>query len=161
LPITIVNPKSLHNILRNISLCLPENYELAAGTIFESIYSYNDLIKEAIVGSIHNVKLIMYVPIKTANQNFTVYRIIGLPNRIGKDKFVLYQIDLPYFVTGSRQRDYALIQKQYCNNARQAPLLSARLPQPSMTYKLLHVRQVCIFRLQEKIHRVKDHSSES
>jgi hypothetical protein len=30
LPITIVNPKFLHNILRNISLCLPENYELAA-----------------------------------------------------------------------------------------------------------------------------------
>jgi len=51
----------------------------------------------------------MYVPIKTANQHFTVYRIIGLPNRIGKDKFVLYQIDFPYFVIGSSQRDYALL----------------------------------------------------
>jgi len=39
LPITIVNPKFLHNILRNIPLCLPENYELAAGTRFENIYS--------------------------------------------------------------------------------------------------------------------------
>ena len=109
LPITIVNPKILHNILRNISLCLPENYELAAGTRFENIYSYYELIKVAVVGSLHNVKLIMYVPIKTANQHFTVYRIIGLPNRIGKDKFVLYQIDFPYFAIGSSQRDYALL----------------------------------------------------
>jgi hypothetical protein len=51
----------------------------------------------------------MYVPIKTANQHITVYRIIGLPNRIGKDKFVLYQIGFPYFVIGSSQRDYALL----------------------------------------------------
>jgi hypothetical protein len=34
LPITIVNFKILHNILRNISLCLQENHELAAGTRF-------------------------------------------------------------------------------------------------------------------------------
>ena len=51
----------------------------------------------------------MYVPIKTANQHFTVYRIIGLPNRIGKDKFVLYQIDFPYFAIGSSQRYYVLL----------------------------------------------------
>ena len=51
----------------------------------------------------------MYVPIKTANQHFTVYRIIGLPNRIGKDKIVLYQIYFPYFAIGSSQRDYALL----------------------------------------------------
>jgi hypothetical protein len=72
LPITIVNPKTLHDILRNISFCLPENNELAAGTRFENIYSFYDLIKVATVGSLHNVKLIMYVPIKTANQHYSV-----------------------------------------------------------------------------------------
>jgi hypothetical protein len=88
---------------------LPENYELAAGTRFESIYLYYDLIKVAIVGTLRNVKLIMYVLIKTANQHFTVYKIIALPNHIGKDKFVLYQFDFPYFIIGSSQRDYALL----------------------------------------------------
>jgi hypothetical protein len=38
LQITIVNPKILHNIFRNISPCLPENNKLVAGTRFESIY---------------------------------------------------------------------------------------------------------------------------
>lgn len=51
----------------------------------------------------------MYFPIKTANQHFTVYRIIALPTIIGNDKFVLYQFDFPYFVIGSSQRDYTLL----------------------------------------------------
>jgi len=32
LPISFVNPTTLHNILRNVSLQLPENFELIAGT---------------------------------------------------------------------------------------------------------------------------------
>jgi len=55
------------------------------------------------------VTLIMSVPNKTANQHFTVFKIIALPNRIRKDEFVLYQFAFPYFVNGSRQRDYALL----------------------------------------------------
>jgi len=140
LPITIVSPKILHNILRNISLCLPENYELAAGTRFENIYSYYELIKVAVVGSLQNVKLIMYVPIKTANQHFTVYRIIGLPNWIGKDKFVLYQLIFRILQLEAVSMTTPCLLKQNYNDARQAPLQSARLAQPSTTYKLLHVR---------------------
>jgi hypothetical protein len=105
LPISIANPKILQNILCNISLCLPKYYDLDVGARFKNSYSYYDLIRVAIVGSLHNVTLIMYVPKKTANQHFTVYRINGLPNRIGKFKFILYEIDFPYFVIGSSQRD--------------------------------------------------------
>jgi len=153
LPITIVNPKILHNILRNITFCLPENYELAAGTRFENIYSYYDLIKVAIVGSLHNVKLITYVPIKTANQHFTVYRIIGLPNRIGKDKFCFIS-DFPYFVIGSSQRNYALITKTELQQCTTSTITVC--PVSTAFYdKLLHVCQVYIFRLQEKINRAK------
>jgi len=118
------------------------------------IFTHYDLIKVVIVGSLHNVKLIMYVAIKSANQHFTVYRIIGLPNRIGKDKFVLYQTDFPYFVIGSSQRDYALLTETELQQCTTSTIISARLPQSSMTYKL-HVCQVYIFRLHEKINRVK------
>jgi len=38
LPMTIVSPNILHSILRNISLCLPENYELIAPTKFDNIH---------------------------------------------------------------------------------------------------------------------------
>jgi hypothetical protein len=43
LPITIIGPNVLHSILRNISLCLPENYELIAGTKFDDIHVYYEL----------------------------------------------------------------------------------------------------------------------
>ena len=44
-PITIIGPNVLYSILRNISLCLPENYELIAGTKFDNIHLYYELIK--------------------------------------------------------------------------------------------------------------------
>jgi hypothetical protein len=73
-----------------------------------------------LVSSLHNVKLIMYVPIKTANQQFTRYRIIGLPN----------QIHFPVFVIGKIQPDYALptqIELQQCttNNITDCPVSTA------------------------------------
>jgi len=37
LPITIIGPNILHSILRNISLCLLENYELIACTKLDNI----------------------------------------------------------------------------------------------------------------------------
>ena len=43
LPITIIGPNFLYSILRNISLCLPENYELIAGTKFDNIHLYYEL----------------------------------------------------------------------------------------------------------------------
>jgi hypothetical protein len=63
----------------------------------------------AVIGSFHDVKLIMYIPIKTANQHFTLYRVIALPMKIGNDKFVLNQFDFQYFALESFQREYALL----------------------------------------------------
>jgi len=44
LPMSILSPNILQSILRNISLCLPENHELIAGTKFENINLYYQLI---------------------------------------------------------------------------------------------------------------------
>ena len=62
LPLTILSPNILHSILRNISLCLPENYELIAGTKFDNIHLYYELIKVTTVGNAHGIKLILAVP---------------------------------------------------------------------------------------------------
>jgi hypothetical protein len=44
LPVMFIKPLMLHNILRNVSLKLPENYELIAGTKFGNVHFYDDLI---------------------------------------------------------------------------------------------------------------------
>jgi len=40
LPIGFINPTTLYNILRNVSLHLPENFELVAGVKIENINLY-------------------------------------------------------------------------------------------------------------------------
>jgi hypothetical protein len=52
LPMTIVGP----NVLNNIFLCLPENYELIAGTKFDNIHLYYELIKVTMAGTASSIK---------------------------------------------------------------------------------------------------------
>jgi hypothetical protein len=40
LPIAILKPSVLHNVLRNISLLLPEKLELVAGIKIENVHMY-------------------------------------------------------------------------------------------------------------------------
>jgi len=102
LPMTILSPNILHSILRNISLCLPENYELIAGTKFENIYLYYQLIKVTTVGNAHGIKLILEVPLKTENQSFTLFRIITLPTPVLMTPS-LYELEYEYFGLSHRE----------------------------------------------------------
>jgi hypothetical protein len=118
LPITITDPNVLYSILRNISLCLPENYELIASTKFDDIHAYYELIKVTSVGTAHSIKLILEVPLKTESQRFTLFRIIALPARVFNDTFMLYQLEYDYFALSYSQRDYILLttaEVQKCN----------------------------------------------
>jgi hypothetical protein len=93
---TIIGPNVLRGILRNISLCLFENYELITGTKFDNIHLYYELIKVTAVGTAHSIKLILEVPLKTESQRFTLSRIIALPTRVLNDTFALYQLQYSY-----------------------------------------------------------------
>ena len=69
---------------------MPEGYELVAGTKFENIHLYYDCMQTAIVGDLHHIKMILNVPLKTANRHFMLYRILALPTRISNGTFVQY-----------------------------------------------------------------------
>jgi hypothetical protein len=103
LPMTITGPNVLHSILRNISLCLPENYELIAGTKFDNIHLYYELIKVTAVGTAHSNMSILEVPLKTESQRFTLFRIIALPTQVLNDTFALYQLEYDYFGISHRE----------------------------------------------------------
>jgi hypothetical protein len=44
LPVKLISPITLQNILRNVTLTLPEGYELVVGANFENIHLYYDLV---------------------------------------------------------------------------------------------------------------------
>ena len=78
LPINLHNPITLHNILKNISLHLPENYELIAGKRIETIHFYFELIKVVVLGEAHHVKLVLHVPKRSAKHHYILNKIVDL-----------------------------------------------------------------------------------
>jgi len=99
LSINLFNPITLHNILKNISLHLPENYELTAGKRIKNIFLYYELIKIGALRVAHHDKLVLDVPLRSATHHFILYKIVALPSRIFNDTFV--NIRLNIHISGS------------------------------------------------------------
>jgi len=107
LPANLINPTTLHNILKTVSFHLPENYELVAGTRAENIHFYYKFVKVAAIANSHYIKIILNVPMKTAGRHFVLHRIT-LPTRISNDTFVQYLPEFPYFGIDNIQHNYIL-----------------------------------------------------
>ena len=108
LHVKLINPTTLHNILRNVSLNLPDGYELILGTQMDNFYSYYDLISVTLVGDIHCVKIMLNIPLKTVNRHFLLYKEIVFPTRISGDKFVMYSIEHSYLGIDDKRHDFIL-----------------------------------------------------
>jgi hypothetical protein len=70
---------------------------------------YYELIKASIIGDAHGLKLVLEIPLKTAGQMFTMYRMIALPTEIFNGTFAKYKLDSDFFVLANAQRDYLLM----------------------------------------------------
>jgi hypothetical protein len=108
LPINFINPTVLLGLLKNVSLHLPEGYELIAGVRNENVHLYYELIKVSVIATSHGIKLILHVPLKSNEQRFTLYKIVVLPERVSSEKFIQYVVDHAYFGLNENQRDYLL-----------------------------------------------------
>ena len=91
LPMTLVKPLVLYSVLRNVSLHLPENHELIAGTKWSNIYYYYDVIQATVVGNTHGMK-ILSIPVKSANQHFILYKLTVMPKRVSDERFFKYLV---------------------------------------------------------------------
>ena len=100
---------SFTNILRNVTLRLPEGFELIAGTNMENIHLYYDLTTVSVVANTHCIHLLLNVPLKSANRYFTLYKVISLPTRMSSDKFVHYSVDYSYLGLQNRQLAYVML----------------------------------------------------
>ena len=126
LPIKLVK-HTLQNILRNVTLHLPEGYELMVGTRTENVYIYYELAKVSLVADARGIKLIVSVPLKTINSYFHLYRIEILPQTIAsKNTFdILLIIGILQFNTVSAIT--CCLRRLIINIATEAVLPFARL----------------------------------
>ena len=107
--VNLINPTTLHNILRNVSLHLPEGYELITGTRAENIHLHYNLITVTVLGNVHSVKIVIHVPLKTVDRHFTIYKLFVFSTRISDNKFVKYCTEFPYFGLSDNQHDFTLL----------------------------------------------------
>jgi hypothetical protein len=105
LPLSFMGPENLMGIFRNVSLNLPDGYELAAGTSKESVHDYYDIIKTEVIADLHSFKLVMKIPLKSADRQFTLYKLVATPSRISGNKFIQYQPDFSYLAVARNRRD--------------------------------------------------------
>jgi hypothetical protein len=75
-----------------MSLHLPENCELIAGTRFENIHFYYKSVKVAAIANTHHIKIILHVPLKIASRHFVLYKILSLRKLLTTLLFNIYLI---------------------------------------------------------------------
>jgi hypothetical protein len=75
--------------------------------------------KTLIVADCHSLKLVMKIPLKSADRQFTLYELVATPSRISGNKFIQYQPDFSYLAVAHNRRDYLLLdetQVQQCTS---------------------------------------------
>ena len=70
LPIILIGPTSLQNVLRNVTLNSPNGYELIVGTRTEDIHLYYQVAKVSVVANVCYIMVIINLPLKTTAQHF-------------------------------------------------------------------------------------------
>ena len=75
------------------------------------MYLYHELVQVSVIGNVHSMKRIVNVPLKTTNNQFTLYKVVALPTRVSKTSFVKYTVDYSYFGLESSRHDYILLKE--------------------------------------------------
>ena len=115
LPVNLINTITLRRILKNMSFNLRDSYDLLAGTRVENIHLY-DIIKVTAIAIAHQIKMVMDVPLKTANRHFILYKIFTLSTRVANGTFIQYLPEFLYFGINDIQHNYVLYTEAELNH---------------------------------------------
>jgi hypothetical protein len=105
-PVNLISPVMLQEMLKNVTLILPEGYELIIGLSPNNVYLYYEVIQTAMLADTHSFKLVLNVPLKTVGRQFELYKMVVLPTRILNNTYAQYEIGKDYFAINLLQRTY-------------------------------------------------------
>ena len=69
-PLNLAKPNVLREMLKNVTMVLPEGRKIIAGLNSNNMYLYCDMIHAMVLADVHSSKLVFYVPLKTVNRHF-------------------------------------------------------------------------------------------
>jgi hypothetical protein len=106
IPLNLISPSMLRNMLQNVSLVLPGGYDLIFSLRPNNVFMYYEMIQAAMLADLRSLKLLMTVPLKTMNVQFTLYRVTVYPVPLFNHSFVQFEVGKDYFGIDVLQRHY-------------------------------------------------------
>jgi hypothetical protein len=103
-----------HDILKDVSLYLPEVWELAMGSQYNQMPWYYMNTEAVMAADFHSFKLAILLPITVANDHFELYQMLAFPMRISNASYVRYQLENKYFaISIFRQTHFTLKELEF------------------------------------------------
>jgi hypothetical protein len=78
-PINLISPKLLGEIITSVTLGLPEGYELAAGTRTDSLTWYYQTLQTVLLTDAHGLLIVILIPVKDVNRHFELFKVYNFP----------------------------------------------------------------------------------
>jgi len=105
-PVNLISPVMLQEMLKNVSLALPDGLELIIGLSPNQVYMHYEVIQTAMLADTHSFKLVLKVPLKMVGRQYELYKLVALPTRILNNTYAQYNIGIDYFAINQLQRTH-------------------------------------------------------
>jgi hypothetical protein len=106
IPLNLISPSMLRDMLQNVSLVLPGGYDLIISFHPNIVFMYYEMIQAAMLADLHSFKLLLVIPLKTMNVQFALYRMALFPVRLFNHSFIQFEVEKDYFGIDVLQRHY-------------------------------------------------------
>jgi len=109
IPPSLIEFDTLQDILKNVTLSLPEGYELVMGTQFNNMPWYFKHVQAALMADLYNFVLVMYFPLITVDRKYVMFHAIAFPSRILNNTYASCKLDGANIAISTLRRTYLLL----------------------------------------------------
>jgi hypothetical protein len=102
----LITPTLLQAIISNITLSLPEGYELAVGNRYDSMIWYNETSQASLLTDAHGFLILMSLPLKDINRHYELYIAHIFPMHLFNNTYAKLEIGAEYLAVNTKQRTY-------------------------------------------------------
>jgi hypothetical protein len=121
-PVNLVPPFVFKNILTNVSLSLPDSYELIRGVSSDLSWFYK-FVSADMVATDKGFLRLLSIPLKDITTQYEMYRIFSFPIAAFDGTFTRLVIDTPYFAVNLMQHTHLLLSASDMGQCRGGPEL--------------------------------------
>ena len=113
IPVNLITFAHLYDVLKNVTLRLPEGYELVFGAQPGSTPWYVKYVKAAMLADLHSFYVIMYFPLTSFDRTYQLYKAVTFPTYLMNGTYVSYVLDAEYVATNMhRQAWFTLSERE-------------------------------------------------